>query len=298
MQLGDFPSGRSSPQQPPSSPGLSSDPYPTTTKCPWMRCTHVATLVPTRMCLLPPCPAPSPSFSLSHTHTLSHLFTHMHSRSMTVGPARRGSVAPSPSRLQPDHHSSSWPGGDRTGALPSFPGEPHPTLSKWGVGPLSQECAQGTPQAARLGLNIDSDPLDKAAGSSVLYPGRSPPLSTPKSAPLGRVASLCSAIQIGNTHIHTCTRMHIPHAQTRAHKHTHVLTPHACKHHTCAHAHATHISHNAHPHVFTHHTHRHTHVQTPHRTGRQHAYALTPPTHANTPHTGTPHMSSTHVPPF
>lgn len=207
-------------------------------------------------------------------------------------------MAPSPSRLQPNHHSSSWPGGDRTGALPSFPGEPHPTLSKWGIGPLSQECAQGTPQAAQLGLNVDSDPLNKAAGSSVLYPGRSPPLSTPKSAPLGKVASLCFAIQIGNTHIHTCTCMHTPHAQTRAHKHTHVLTPHACKHHTCAHAHATHISHNAHPHVFTHHTHRHTHVQTPHRTCRQHAYALTPPTHVNTPHTGTPHMSSTHVPPF
>lgn len=149
-------------------------------------------------------------------------------------------MAPSPSRLQPDHHSSSWPGGDGTGALPSFPGEPHPTLSKWGVGPLSQECAQGTPQAAQLGPSIDSDPLDKAAGSSVLYPGRSPPLSTPKSASLGKVASLCFAIQIGNTHIHTCTCMHIPHAHTRAHttcmQAPHISHTHMCSHttHTCA----------------------------------------------------------------
>lgn len=187
-------------------------------------------------------------------------------------------MAPSPSRLQPDHHSSSWPGGDGTGALPSFPGEPHPTLSKWGVGPLSQECAQGTPQAAQLRPSIDSDPLDKAAGSSVLYPGRSPPLSTPKSASLGKVASLCFAIQIGNTHIHTCTCMHIPHAHTRAHT-TCMQAPHTYHTPTCVHT-------------------PHTHVQTPHRTCRRHAYALTPPTHANTPHTGTPHMSSTHAPPF
>lgn len=74
MQLGDFPSERSSPQQPPSSPGLSSVPYPTTTKCPWMPPTHVAALVPTGMCLLPPCPSPSPSFSL--THTLLHIYLH------------------------------------------------------------------------------------------------------------------------------------------------------------------------------------------------------------------------------
>lgn len=95
MQLGDFPSGRSSPQQPPSSPGLSSDPYPTTTKCPWMRCTHVATLVPTRTCL-PPLPRPLSLFlSLTHTHS----FTFIYTRALTQhdsGSSQEGFCGPFP----------------------------------------------------------------------------------------------------------------------------------------------------------------------------------------------------------
>ena len=153
-------------------------------------------------------------------------------------------MAPSPSRLRPDHHSSSWPGGDRTGALASFPEEPHPTLSKWGVGPLSQECPRGTPQAAQLGPNTDSDPLDKPAGSSVLDPGRSPPLDTPKSASPGKVASLGFAIQIGNTHTHTHMYMHAYTTCTDACTQAHTCSyhMHASKRHTCAHAHTTHTT--------------------------------------------------------